>query len=175
MRWLRTGVTLAIIVTTSIGVVSDAVSAATPPMPTGTAPAKFVAINSTRILDTRPESRVNYLGDKPAAGSQTVVNVIGRAGVPADASAITGNVTATDATAPGYVQAFPTGVGLPGTSSNLNVEQAGQTIANAVTVPIGVDGAITLFTQSGTHLVLDITGYFVHRPSHRRRKDASCQ
>src|SRR5262249_25905790 len=47
-----------------------------------------------------------------------------------------------------------------GASSNLNVESAGQTIPNAVVVPVGSNGGVTLYTQSGGHLVADLLGYF---------------
>jgi hypothetical protein len=161
MRWLRSSVTSAIVAASSIVGVSAAVRAAAPSVLSTTTTSKFIGATPTRILDTRPDFRLNYLGDKPVAGSQTVVTVVGRASVPADATAVTGNLTVTEATGPGFVQAFPTGKQALGSSSNLNVEQAGQTIANAVTVPIGLNGAITLYSQSGTHLVLDITGFFV--------------
>jgi hypothetical protein len=38
---------------------------------------------------------------------------------------------------------------------------ADQTIPNAVTVPIGNDGTLTLYSRSGGHLLFDATGYFV--------------
>ncbi len=124
---------------------------------------RFIAVAPMRVLDTRPASAVNYTGSKPAAGSSTRLTVIGNPTivVPVGATAVTATLTVTEATAPGFVQAFPTGAGTPGSSSNVNVERTGQTIANAITVPIGADGTITLYSQSGTHLLVDITGYFV--------------
>jgi len=44
----------------------------------------------------------------------------------------------------------------------LNAETAGQTIANSVIVPVGNGGRITLFTSAGTHLLADVSGYFVN-------------
>ncbi len=129
----------------------------------GLAPSSaFMPVTPTRILDTRPTTPVNYAGPKPVAGASIAIVVTGGpAAVPAGASAVVLNVTAVDATAPGYVQAFPTGRSGPGASSNLNVERAGQTIPNAVVVPVGQGGRVTLFTEAGTHLIADITGYFV--------------
>ena len=70
------------------------------------------------------------------------------------------NVTLTDADAPGFVQVVPTNGATPlGASSSLNATHAGQTVANLVIVPLGSDGSITLFTQSGTHLIADVMGY----------------
>ena len=115
---------------------------------------QYVAINPTRILDTRSA------GVRPAAGSTTLVTVVGVAGVPVDnGSAVVLNVTATNAAAAGFVTVFPTGEPLP-TSSNLNIERAGQTIPNLVTVPVGADGTVSLFSQSGTDLLVDIFGFY---------------
>ena len=82
------------------------------------------------------------------------------AGVPANASAVALNVTATDARAAGYVTVYPTGGTRP-LASNLNVEQAGQTIANFVVVPLGTNSSVSIYTQSGTHFVADVLGYFL--------------
>ncbi len=127
-----------------------------------TAPiSQFVPVSPARILDTRPESLVNYSGAKPAANTQFNLVVTGKEGIPANASAVVLNVTATAANGPGYVQLFPTNQGMAGSSSNLNLEAAGQTIPNAVIVPIGDGGAVTFFTQVGTHVLADVAGYFV--------------
>lgn len=121
---------------------------------------RFVPITPGRVLDTRPTTRVNYTGAKPAAGGLFDLVMVGQRGIPANASAVVLNVTATEANGPGYVQLFPTAQGTPGSSSNLNVERAGQTIPNAVIVPLGAGGAVSFFTQVGTHLIADVAGYF---------------
>jgi hypothetical protein len=41
----------------------------------------------------------------------------------------------------------------------LNLSAAGQTRCNAVLVPVGADGTIQLFSQSGTHFVVDVSGW----------------
>jgi hypothetical protein len=122
---------------------------------------QFVPLAPARILDTRPESLINYAGAKPAAGGQFDLVITGKEGIPPNASAVVLNVTATAANGPGYVQLFPTGRGVAGSSSNLNLESAGQTIPNAVIVPLGDGGAVTFFTQVGTHVLADVAGYFV--------------
>ena len=85
----------------------------------------------------------------------------GHAGIPNDPSvqAVVMNVTAVDATGPGYVQVLPTGVA--GDYSNLNTDTPGQTIPNVTVVPIGADGSVTIYTQGGAHLLADVSGYFV--------------
>lgn len=62
------------------------------------------------------------------------------------------NVTATQATNPGYVQVYTTGEATAGSSSNLNVTAAGQTIANAVFATVtAATGQVSIYSQSGTH------------------------
>jgi len=61
-------------------------------------------------------------------------------------------------TAAGFVSAWPGGTDRPLTSV-LNLSEAGQTRANAVFAPVGSDGTVQLFSQSGTDLVVDVTGW----------------
>ncbi len=82
----------------------------------------------------------------------------GRGGVPADASAVTLNVTSTGSPGGGFVTVYPCGMPRPDTS-NLNFA-AGQTVANAVTSRVGVGGAVCIYNQSATHLIVDVNGYF---------------
>lgn len=116
---------------------------------------RFVAVAPVRLFDSRTA------GPALAAGSTTRVPVAGRLGVPGDAIAVTVNLTATDTTGPGYLQAYATDAGTPGASSNVNVERAGQTVAGAAIVPIGADGSITVYSHGGAHMVVDVTGAFV--------------
>jgi hypothetical protein len=78
-------------------------------------------------------------------------------------SAVALNVTATEAVAPGFVTVWPTGGSRP-LASNLNLERAGQTIPNAAIIGAGDLDSIDLFSQSGTHLVVDLAGYYVDLP-----------
>ncbi len=119
----------------------------------------YHALAPARLLDTRVGLGRAGQDPVPAGGSVDLV-VAGRGGVPSDGvSAVVLNVTATAATAAGYVTVWPTGVVRP-TASSLNVERVGETIASLVTVPVGVNGDVSLFTQSGGHLVADVMGYY---------------
>lgn len=69
------------------------------------------------------------------------------------------DITITGATAPGYVRAWATGTTQPATS-NLNVERTGGTVSNLAIVPVGTDGKISVLSQSGAHIVVDVTGWF---------------
>ncbi len=70
------------------------------------------------------------------------------------------NVTVTNATAPGFITASPSGVAWPG-SSNLNFV-AGQTVPNLVISRLGANGKISLYSSAaGTvDLVADLVGWY---------------
>ncbi|HVS05277.1 MAG TPA: hypothetical protein VHK65_03820 [Candidatus Dormibacteraeota bacterium] len=107
----------------------------------------------SRILDTRNASKV-------AANSTIDVQVTGADGVPASGvEAVTLNLTETNATAPSYITAYPTGSPRP-LASNVNFV-AGQTVPNRVVVKLGTGGMITLYNAYGTvDLVADVNGWF---------------
>jgi hypothetical protein len=75
-------------------------------------------------------------------------------------SAVVLNVTVTETLGAGYVQVFPSGPVTIGSSSSLNVEFTGQTIANQVTVPVGAGGRVSIYLQSGGHVLADVFGYY---------------
>ena len=107
-----------------------------------------------------------------AAGSVTELQVAGRGGVPADAAAVVLNVTVTGAQGSGFVTVFPCGEALP-TASNLNFV-AGETVPNAVIAKVGAGGKVCLFTQSATHLIVDVNGYFPAGSGWRRWRRLGC-
>ncbi|WP_431679724.1 PKD domain-containing protein [Kitasatospora sp. KL5] len=109
---------------------------------------KFTATGPARVSD----------GVMPG-GTTTAVKVTGKAGVPADATAVVVNLTADRPTANGYLTAYPHGTDRP-TVSSLNF-RAGQTIANQAIVPVGADGSIDLYNFTGnTRVVVDVFGYY---------------
>jgi uncharacterized protein (DUF1501 family) len=116
---------------------------------------RHTPVRPWRALDTR-----NAIGTSGAVGPGNPVSLqLGGAGsVPADATAVVMNVTATGATANTYVTVHPAGEAKPDTS-NLNVE-AGGTIANLVVVKLS-GGAVQLQNEFGaTHLIADVLGYY---------------
>ena len=117
----------------------------------------------SRLLDTRPGSptadgQFSSIG-AVQGGTTLELQVIGRAGVPSNATTAVLNVTATEPTGPGYVTVYPCGATRP-TASNLNYT-AGQTIPNAVIAKIGTGGKICFFSQTTTHLIVDVASYFI--------------
>ena len=121
----------------------------------------YVPVDPVRLLDTR-----SGLGAaKGAVGAAGVrdLQVVDGVRVPAGATAVVLNVTATAATAATTdVRAYPTptGVDVPPTVSSLNLS-AGATVANLVTVRVGAGGRVRLRNALGaTHLVADLAGYY---------------
>ncbi|MFN8021655.1 MAG: matrixin family metalloprotease [Acidimicrobiales bacterium] len=113
----------------------------------------FDAVGPIRLVDTRDGGAA-----APGAGATVVVPVRSRAGVPGDAVAASVTIVATDSSGPGFVTVW--GDGDRPTTSVLNLDRAGQTRANFAITPIGADGSIRVYTQAGTHLVVDLTGVF---------------
>jgi hypothetical protein len=134
-------------------------AASAAPLHPAAAASRFVPLTPARLLDTRDGTGQGAPGMVPSNGSIRLV-VAGRGGVPATgAVAVVMNVTATAATGAGFVTVWPSTAARP-TASNLNLEHAGQTISNLVTVQLGDDGAVSLFAMTATQLVADVAGYF---------------
>ncbi len=112
----------------------------------------FRGVSPLRVLDTRTTA-------KPGAGSYSSVVIAGLAGVPTSATAVVLNVTAIDATGEGYVTVFPWGEALPNTS-NVNIKSFGQMVPNLVTVRLGSEGMVGLFTSISANLLVDVFGYY---------------
>jgi hypothetical protein len=120
--------------------------------------ATYVPLSPSRLLDTRFG---NGLSGPFSAHTPRTFQVAGRGGVPANAVAITGNLTVTNQSGAGFVFLGPDPVPNP-SSSTLNFP-LGDTRANGVTVALGPGGTLSAtFGYSGTtDLVFDVTGYFV--------------
>lgn len=123
-----------------------------------TPPLHFVGITPCRLVDTRGNGFTGAYG--PPVLTQGVPRnfvLTGRCGISATAQAVSLNVTVTNTQGPGFILIYPQGSAQP-TVSTLNYV-AGQTIANAAVVPLGVGGGITVIAGvSGTDLILDTNG-----------------
>jgi hypothetical protein len=121
----------------------------------------FFPLDPGRIMDTRTSVLSGLTGLFTASTPRTL-DTDGHWGVPAGASAVTGNLTVTAQTAAGYVSITPNPVASP-TTSTINFP-LGDTRANGVTVPLNGSGNMSLVYKAGsgkkTHLILDVTGYF---------------
>jgi peptidoglycan/xylan/chitin deacetylase (PgdA/CDA1 family) len=117
---------------------------------------RYVPVTRGRLLETRLTH--NRLG----AGGQVTVPVTGRFGIPSgQVAAAVLNVTADNAENPGYITVYPSNVPQP-TTSNLNLVRAGQTMPNLVVVPVAPDGTVTVFSEAGADVIVDVFGYFTN-------------
>jgi hypothetical protein len=126
------------------------------------APLPFVSIPPCRLADTRDGSfPAGYGPPALAAGPPRDFVFVGRCGIPASAEAVSANLTVTGSSGPGFIVNFPAGGPAPvPTVSTLNYT-AGQTIANAAIIPLGVAGGSTIIAGvSGTELIIDVNGYY---------------
>jgi len=123
------------------------------------APTTYHALTPARILDTR-----NAIGSSGQLASHVARTfaVTGQGGVPANATAVTGNLTVTAQTSLGYVYVGPAPTNFP-TSSTLNFP-AGDDRANGVTVALGTGGTLSVTyvapTGATAHVIFDVTGFF---------------
>ncbi|PBC78644.1 parallel beta helix pectate lyase-like protein [Streptomyces sp. TLI_235] len=121
----------------------------------------YTAVDPVRLVDTR-DGTGTARGQVPANGSFTVqIAGNGRAQLPASGiTAVALNMTVTEPQAAGFLTAYPEGQTRP-LASNVNFGR-GQTIANAVVVPVGQDGRIRVFNGSpaGSSVVVDVVGYY---------------
>jgi len=128
--------------------------------------AVFVPITPCRVLDTRAGSAVATRQTPLGAGETYTQNAHGNnglcTGIPTDATALSLNVTAINATVAGtYLTFWPTGASLPDASS-LNPVPGQPPTPNAVVTDISTGGQFNIFNFSGTvNLLVDINGYFV--------------
>jgi hypothetical protein len=150
----------------AVAILASTIAATIVAVPAGTASAapvaaRFVSLPPTRILDTR--SGLGAPRQPVAAGTSLDVQITG-ALVPAGASAVALNLTATGATGPGFVTAWPAGSGVP-TVSNLNLPSAGSTVANLVVLALPASGRVSLFSSTGTDMITDVAGYWLPEPT----------
>lgn len=120
----------------------------------GTARAgRFRPTAPTRLLDTRS-------GGSVAANTSRTVHVVGQAGVPnGGVSAVSVNLTLTNADAAGFLTAYPAAGAVPN-ASNLNINHSGDTVAGAAVVPVDGNGNIAVYLSGGGDLIVDINGWF---------------
>lgn len=111
---------------------------------------RYDTMNPRRVLDTRS-------GPPLGPGQTGILNL--SSFVPADATAVTVNMTGVGATASTFLTAFPNGQPRP-TASNINLAP-GEVIPNQVTVALGTNRSIVLYNNSGnTDVIIDLVGYY---------------
>jgi hypothetical protein len=119
----------------------------------------FFKMTPCRVYDSR--SAAGATGGAMMAGLvvRTIpVTFAGGCGVPETAQAFSLNATVVPKGGLGYLSLWPAGAAQP-LVSTLN-SPGGLIVANAAIVPAGTAGAVSVYATDGTHLILDINGYF---------------
>ena len=120
----------------------------------------FMPTEPFRLLDTRSGT-----GGVPAqpmsSGDELRVPVAGINGVPrSGVAAISANLTVTGTHAPdagGYLSVRPCGTA-PASVSNINFS-SNETVANALIVDVGSEGALCLTIYGSAHVLIDVNGW----------------
>ncbi|MGN8245668.1 peptidoglycan recognition protein family protein [Cellulomonas soli] len=106
-----------------------------------------------RVLDTRTE------GGRMTSAERRTVQVAGRDGIPADATAVLVNVSSVLPSGGGNVSAFPSGGAVPTTASVNHLP--GGNVSNRSVVPLSASGRLDLALQGASaDVVLDVVGWY---------------
>jgi len=126
--------------------------------PGNSAALAFYPLTPCRIADTRNTN--GPLGGPALAAQSTRAFPIlaSSCGLPANAQAYSLNFAAVPKGSLGFLTAWPAGQPQP-LAASLN-DPTGTIAANAVVVPGGVNGAVSVFASDAADLVIDIGGYF---------------
>jgi hypothetical protein len=156
-RWAAIGAAVA--VTLGAGGIG-LVSATTP-----TEAVTFVPITPCRLFDTRPEFQVGSRTSPLAAGDIHTVTATGAngdcTGIPSNATAVSMNMTSTDATAPTFLTVWAADAPQPETSS-MNPVPGSPATPNGVIAALSGGGQFSIFNLAGSvHVFADINGYYV--------------
>jgi D-alanyl-D-alanine carboxypeptidase len=116
----------------------------------------FVAMPPSRRFDSRERSRWWLAG-----GVRRDLVAAAPAGLAANAvGMVAANVTVVDASGPLWVTAYPARTQPPSTS-NVNADRAGATVAGFALVGLGRGAALSVRPSARTHLVVDQVGVFL--------------
>jgi photosystem II stability/assembly factor-like uncharacterized protein len=122
----------------------------------------FYTVPPCRLIDTRRPA--GTYGGPPLSGNGSTRDfpVAGQCGIPADAQAVSANVTVVNPGAGGDIRIYPTG--FPSSTSVLNF-RAGQTRANNAILALtgNPSGSMTVqadIPNAGVNLIVDVNGYF---------------
>ena len=129
-------------------------------------PTVFQPFQPCRVLDTR-NANGTFGGPKLVAGAIRNFPIAPGAGtcvssLPLGVTSVVVNMTMTQSDSAGFVTAFPGGTTRP-TAATVNVPAANTVANNGVTIPLAADGSMDVYASTGTHLVVDIVGYFYNQ------------
>lgn len=123
----------------------------------------FYSVTPCRAVDTRGNG-APIQGGALLSGVPRALPLGGVCGVPLTATAVSLNVTITQATGAGFITAYPWDQGVPGTSLinfSAFVIRANNGVLALAFDGSGTLGAVAMVTGGGSvHLIVDINGYF---------------
>ena len=129
-------------------------------------PLQFYTITPCRVVDTRLIGDVQgRYGPYLTSGTVRKFPVRGNCGIPADARAVSLNVTGVGPSDQGHLVLFPSGTAAP-RASNLNFDASMPAVANGAIVglsssdPNDLSVLPNLLNNGRLDIVLDVTGYF---------------
>jgi hypothetical protein len=144
----------------SLQVVANGIPSTAVSIEVVSSPPDFYTMTPCRLVDTR--NPIGALGG-PAlvASAQRTFALAGVCGVPADARAVSLNLTVTQPLAGGDLRMFPGDQTVAPITSAINFA-TGQTLANNMILAVDASGSIRVQNdaQGTVHLILDINGYF---------------
>jgi hypothetical protein len=127
--------------------------------------ATFVGATPRRVVDTRngigvPKVRIPAGGTItiPLAGAAMQRSDGSTDVIPADATAIAMNVTAVLPSQAGFFTIWPCGAAMP-VASNVNFAR-GSVVANGVVASLGEGGAVCLYSDQQSDVLVDVLGWF---------------
>ncbi|BAN03986.1 right-handed parallel beta-helix repeat-containing protein [Ilumatobacter coccineus] len=122
-----------------------------------------IGLPPARVLETRTGPTYKTIDGEDEGigrrtnGQETMLQIAGRAGVPADAEAVVINVTGVDPDGVGFVTVHPCLVNPP-LASSLNF-RGDVDSGNEIVAELTADGKLCLFNRGVTDLVVDVVGY----------------
>jgi len=170
---LGIGGTLSAVYRSATGQTTDLIVDITGYFVAGSGGATYIPLNPvTRVLDSRDGRGLpGGVAARFKAQTPRAIQVAGVLGIPAGATAITGNIAVYAQSYAGFITVTPdVPVATPPTST-LNFPR-GDVRANGLTADLNASGklAITFYSRAGetTDIFLDVTGYYVDGPSGKR-------
>lgn len=123
---------------------------------------KYVPITPIRVLNTDADAGQTTLGAEDTVTIAPITDAVAAAaGVEAaDVQAVAINLTIFNTVGPGFASVYPAGGERPIVSS-INSDTAGQAIPNVAIVKLGDDDSITIFSKSGSDVIVDVQGVLV--------------
>jgi hypothetical protein len=120
----------------------------------------FVRLTPCRVVDTRDAGYGAGFGQPfiPAKSVRTFAVPSSACGIPSSALAYSFNITVVPHGPMPYLTIWPTGQTQP-VVSTLN-SYSGAVVANSAIVPAGTNGAVSVYADGETDLIVDVNGYF---------------